>query len=132
MATVLTNAGRAQVTAALKATGYTEPVYGGWGVSAGTAAVADTTLFGERAADLTATTGTRVTGTSSRVTTSVPNDTYQLVYTITATGAGTVTNAGNFDNSAIGSGNIYIKGDFTGIGMGIGDSIQFTIKHQFS
>jgi hypothetical protein len=132
MANVLTNTGRAQATSALKATGYTEAVYVGWGTGAGTAAVADTTLFSEKAADLTATTGTRVTGTTSRVTTSVTNDTWQNVGTITATGAGTVTNAGCFDNSAIGSGNLFVKGDFTGVALSSGDSIQFTIKLQLS
>ena len=79
MANVLTNVGRGMITAALKATGYTEAVYGAWGTGAGTAAVGDTTLFTEKAADLTATTGTRPTGTTSRVTTSVTNDTWQFV-----------------------------------------------------
>lgn len=132
MASVLTNAGRAMVTAAMKASGYTEPVYVGWATGAGTAAAADTTLFTEKAADLSATSGTRATGTSSRVTTSVTNDTYQLAATITATGAGTVTNAGNFDNSAIGSGNLHLKGDFTGIPLSAADSIAFTFKHQLA
>ncbi len=132
MASVLTNAGRALATSALKASGYTEPVYGGWGTGAGTAAVADTTLFSEKAADLSATSGTRATGTTSRVTTSVTNDTYQNVFTVTATGSGTVTNAGTFDNSAIGSGNLFVKGDFTGIALSSGDSIQFTVKCQLA
>lgn len=132
MANVLTNTGRAQATSALRATGYTEAVYVGWGTGAGTAAVADTTLFAEKAADLSATSGTRVTGTTSRVTTSVTNDTWQNVGTITATGAGTVTNAGCFDNAAIGSGNLFVKGDFTGVALSSGDSIQFTIKLQLS
>ena len=128
MASILANAGRAQATAALVATGYTQPVYVGWGTGAGTAAVADTTLFLEKAADLTATTGTRVTGTTSRVTTTVTNDTWQNVATITATGAGTVTNAGCFDAAAIASGNLFVKGDFTGVVLASGDSIQFTLK----
>jgi len=132
MASILANAGRAMITAALKATGYTEPVFGGWGTAAGTAAVADTTLFTERAADLTATSGTRVTGTTSRVTTTVTNDSYQNVWTITATGAGSPTNAGTFDNAAIGSGSLFIKGDFTAIPLSISDSIQFTGKLQFT
>jgi hypothetical protein len=48
--------------------------------------------------------------------------------TRTATGAGTVTNAGLFDNATMGSGSLFLKGDFTGIGLAIGDSIAFTIK----
>lgn len=132
MATILANAGRAAITAALKASGYTEAVYVGWGTGAGTAAVADTTLFTEKDVDLSTGTGTRTTGTSSRVTTSVTNDTWQLAATRTATGAGTVTNAGCFDNATIASGNLFVKGDFTGIGLAIGDSIAFTIKLQFT
>lgn len=132
MASILANAGRAMITAALKATGYTEPVFGGWGTGAGIADVADTTLFTERAADLTATTGTRVTGTTSRVTTTVTNDSYQNVWTITATGAGSPTNAGTFDNSAIASGSLFIKGDFTAIPLSTSDSIQFTGRLQFT
>ncbi len=132
MATVLTNAGRAEITSALKATGYTEPVYIGWGTAAGTAAATDTTLFTERDVDLTATSGTRTTGPSSRVTTSVTNDSWQLVGTRTATGSGTVTNAGCFNNATIASGTMFIKGDFTGIGLASGDSIAFTIKLQFT
>ena len=70
----------------------------GWGVSAGTAAVTDTTLFGERLVDLTTAAGTDHTaGTSTQQTTTVTNDTYQVIGTRTATGAGTVTNAGLFD-----------------------------------
>lgn len=132
MANILSNAGRAMITAALKATGYTEPVYGGWGTGAGTAGVTDTTLFTEKAADLSTGTGTRVTGTTSRVTTTSTNDSYQNVWTITATGAGSPTNAGTFDNAAIGSGNLFIKGDFTAIPLSINDSIQFTGKLQFT
>lgn len=131
MASVLTNAGRAILTAALKLTA-TEPKQVGWGTGAGTAAAADTTLFSEKAADLSATSGTRVAGTTSQQTTGVTNDTYRVVGTITATGAGTVTNAGCFDNSAIGSGNLFLKGDFTGIALLSGDSITFTMNLQFT
>ena len=74
MASVLTNAGRAILTAALKLTA-TEPKQVGWGTGAGTAAAADTTLFTEKAADLSATSGTRVAGTTSQQTTGVTNDT---------------------------------------------------------
>lgn len=131
MASILANAGRAILTNRILAGG-TEPKQVGWGTGAGTAAVADTTLFAEKAADIVTTTGTRVAGTSSQVTTSVTNDTYQVVGTITATGAGTVTNAGTFDNATIGSGNLFLKGDFTGIVLAISDSITFTFKVQFT
>lgn len=129
MATVLTNAGRDILTNRIKGAG-TEPLNVGWGTGAGTAAATDTTLFTEKDTDLTAAGPNRTVGTSSRVTTSVANDTYQVVATRTATGAGTVTNAGSWD--ATSAGNLYIKGDFTGIGLSSGDAIQFTIKHQFT
>jgi hypothetical protein len=131
MATVLANTGRALLTSALKLLAV-EPKQFGWGTGAGTAAVADTTLFAEKALDLTATTGTRTAATSSQVTTTVTNDTYQLVAAMTATGAGTVTNAGAFDSSTIGAGNLFLKGDFTGIALNIGDAITFTAKLQFT
>ena len=130
MATKVVNAGLDILTNRIKGSG-TEPTGVGWGTAAGTTAVADTTLFTEKAADLSATTGTRVTGTSTRVTTTATNDTYQVTGTITATGAGTVTNAGIFDGTTIGSNNLYLKGDFTGIGLSSGDSIAFTFKTAF-
>ena len=131
MATILSNAGRALLTSLMKLAGV-EPKYMGWGTGAGTSAATDTTLFTETALNLSTTTGTRQTGTSSQVTTSVTNDTYQLVATFTASAAGTVTNIGCFDNSSIGSGNLLVKGDFTGVALNSGDSLSATIKLQFS
>lgn len=121
MATLLVNAGKAIVTNRIKGSG-TEPVYVAYGTGAGTTAAADTTLFTE--------TGTRQTGTSSQVTTSVTNDTYQVVGTQTAGGTLAITNAGLFDAST--SGNLFVKGDFSTINLSSGDSIQFTFKTQFS
>jgi hypothetical protein len=78
--------------------------------------VTDTTLFTEKLVDLTTSAGTDHTvGASTRQTTTVTNDTYQVIGTRTATGAGTVTNAGLFD--AASGGNLFLKGDFTGIGL---------------
>ena len=98
------------------------------GSGAGTAAVGDTTLFTEY------TTGTwsgyaRVSTSGTRVTTTVTNDTYQTVSTFTAPASETVTNAGNFDAST--TGNLHVKGDFTGVALATGDSIQVTIKQRF-
>ena len=121
MATVLTNAGKAITSNRVKGSG-TEPAYVGWGTGAGTAAVADTTLFTEN--------GSRSLGTSTQQTTSVTNDSYQVVGTLVAGSVLTITNAGLFDAST--SGNLYVKGDFTGITISTGDSIQFTIKTQYS
>jgi hypothetical protein len=126
MATVLTNVGKAITTGRVKGVGSgagsAEPNYVAWGVGAGTAAATDTTLFTE--------TGSRVAGTSTQQTTSVTNDTYQVVGTLTAGGSLTITNAGLFD--AASSGNLYMKGDFTGIALTLNESIQFTMKVQYS
>lgn len=130
MATVVTNVGVAIVPDRIRGTG-TEPVYIGWGTGAGTAAVGDTTLFTERAVDLSATTGTRTTGTSSSQTTDVSGDTWRLTGTRTATGSGTVTNAGCFTDVDIAEGTLFVKGDFTGIGLATNDSIAFTINVDF-
>jgi hypothetical protein len=64
------------------------------------------------------------------VTTTTTNDTYQVVALRTATGAGTVTNAGLFD--ATSGGNLFLKGDFTGIGLSATDAINFTVKAKFA
>lgn len=123
MATVLTHAGKSIYNNRMRGVG-TEPTYVAWGTGAGTAVVGDTTLFTEAAE-------ARVNGTSSVVTTTNTNDTYQLVGTITCSGSGkTITNAGNFDAST--AGNLHVKGDFTGIALNVGDSIQFTIKNQLT
>lgn len=130
MATLVVATGRAIVTNRLKGAG-TEPLNLGWGVSAGTTADTDTTLFGERLVDLTTAAGTDHTaGASTQQTTTTTNDTYQVVATRTATGAGTVTNLGLFD--AASGGNLFFKGDFTGVGLASGDSIQATCKVKFA
>ncbi len=109
----------------------TEPVYIGWGSVTGTTTTSDTALFGEKALDISATTGTRVTGTSSTSTTTATGDTWQTAGTLTATGGGTITNAGCFTSATIGSGTLHTKGDFTGIALLTGESITFTIKNTY-
>ena len=127
MASVIANAGRDITTNRLLGAG-TEPKNVGWGTGAGTAAVGDTTLFTEKALDLVTATGTRPAGTSSRVTTTVANDTYQVTATLTASAGGTVTNAGLFDGTTIAANNLFLKGDFTGVLLAANDSIAFTFK----
>jgi len=121
MATLLVTTGKAIVTNRIGGGG-TTPQYVAWGTGAGTTAAGDTTLFTE--------TGTRTSGTTSQQTTSTTNDTYQVVGTMTAGSSLTITNAGVFDAST--SGNLFVKGDFTGLALNTGDSIQFTFKVQFS
>ena len=122
MATLLVNTGKAIVTNYLAGGAATQPKYVAWGTGAGTTAAADTTLFTEVLP--------RVSGTATQATTSTTDDTYQVVGTQTAGTSETITNAGLFDAST--SGNLFVKGDFTGVPLNSGDSIQFTFKVQFS
>lgn len=122
MANVFADAGKAIVTNRIIGAG-TEPKFIAWGTGAGTAAVADTTLFTEASE-------ARVTGTSTRVTTTVTNDTHQVTGQMVANGSKTITNAGLFDASTVG--NLYVKGDFTGVALVLNDTIDFTFKLQFT
>lgn len=132
MATFVQDGGLDIVTNRIKGAG-TEPLNIGWGTGTQTTTVRTDTGLGpttvEKLVDLTTSAGTDHTvGTSSRVTTTKTNDTYQVVGTRTATAAGTVTVAGLFD--AASGGNLFLKGDFVGIGLANGDAIQFTFKAQ--
>jgi hypothetical protein len=122
MATLLVSTGKAIVTNYLNGGAATQPKYVAWGTGAGTTAASDTTLFTEVLP--------RVSGTTSQVSTSTTNDTFQVVATQTAGVTETITNAGLFDATT--SGNLFIKGDFTGVALNTGDSISFTFKCQFS
>jgi hypothetical protein len=86
MATVVVSKGREIISARMRgapAAG-TEPLNIGWGTGAFTAAVSDVGPFAEASE-------ARVAGTSSQVTTTTTNDTYQVVGTITAAGTKTIT-----------------------------------------
>ena len=122
MATFVVNGGLAITTNRLQGAG-TDPKWVAWGTGAGTTAKTDTTLFTEAAE-------ARTSGTMSQVTTTVTNDTYQVVGTITTLSNQTITNAGLFDASV--AGNLFLKGDFAGLPLSTGDSIQFTIKAQYT
>jgi len=124
-ATVIVNGGQAINTNLVSGLGGTVPKYVAWGTGAGTAAITDTTLFTE------STDEARTNGTPTRVTTTVTNDTYQVVGTITVAVTGkTITNVGLFDAST--TGNLYFKSDFTGLALAVADSITFTIKNKFA
>jgi hypothetical protein len=115
MADVFTNAGEDFVTDLVDGT-ISAPAnwYIAWGTGAGTAAVTDTTLFTEASE-------ARVVATESQPT-SREN---RFVGTITCAGAGkTITNAGVLSASTTGT--LFLKSDFTGVALNVGDSIQFT------
>lgn len=111
MADIYTQAGEERVVDAIEAD--ISPFIG-WGTGAGTAAKGDTTLFTEASES-------RVAATESQPAA----DKNRWVATITADGIKTITNAGVFDASS--GGNMLVKGDFTGIVLGSGDKIEFTI-----
>ena len=141
MANVLTNVGKQIVTYSLKrplpgsGVGSAEPNRVAWGSGslanngAGNngvpANVVDTALATEEAE-------ARVSGTSSIVTDTTTNDTYQVQGTITAIGNKSITNAGLFDTDkaqgAGAGGNLFAKGDFTSVALNTGDSIAFTFR----
>ena len=124
MASVLTNLGEEWVVDKLVATSgtYSTEVgnFVGWGTGAGTANKTDTTLFTESNDPVSSarTTGA-VTKTGSGATAK-----WQCVATVPSTSSQTITNAGTF--KAGGAVAMFIKGDFTGIPLASGDSIQFT------
>ena len=124
-ATILTSLGRAVTTNRLKGAG-TEPSYVGVGVgatgAARTAVAADTAL--------STAVESRVAGTSTQQTTTSTNDTYQVVGTITATASRAVDEAGLFDAST--AGNMYLSATFPVVNLSSGDSIQATLKVQYS
>lgn len=124
-ANVVTSVGKAVIANRIIGAG-TEPKYVGMGVgatgAARTAAAADTALSTE--------VETRTSGTGSRVTTSVTNDTHQNVGTVTATATRAVDEMGQFDASS--AGNMYLSSTFAVVNLSSGDSIQFTNKVQFS
>lgn len=127
-ATFITNVGKG--IAAKRMVGATpsqaEPNYIGMGVgatgAARTAVVADTAL--------STAVESRVAGTSSTVTTTQTNDTYQSVATITATATRAVDEAGMFDAST--SGNMFLSATFAVVNLANGDSLQLTGKTQFT
>lgn len=116
MATVFTTVGATRITDILDETVVAPTDYhAAQGTGAGTAAIGDTTLFTEASES-------RVIGTASQPDT-VTN---RWVATIVADGTKTITNAGLFDAAT--TGNMYIKGDFTGIPVNTSDSIEFTFE----
>ncbi len=119
---VITNKG----AAAFGSANFTTLKYiaGGVGATsmARTAAVGDTALSSELAEG-------RATGTVTNVTTTVTNDTFQVVGTITATGSRAVDEMGVFDAST--SGNMGISVTHAAQNLASGDSIQYTVKIKF-
>lgn len=93
--------------------------YIGWGTGTNAAAKGDTTLQTESAES-------RVTATKSQPSA----DKNQCLGTITSAGTQTITEAGLFTAST--SGNLVIRGVFSGIALATGDAIEFTITLEWT
>jgi hypothetical protein len=93
--------------------------YIAWGTGTNSAAKGDTALQTEAAES-------RVTATKTQPSA----DKNRLVGTITATGSKTITEAGVFTASS--SGTMPVRGDFSGIAVVSGDSIEFTIEIEWT
>lgn len=126
--TVLTKVGRNITTGRIKGVGSgvgsAEPAYVAWGTNpSNTTANQDDTTLGAQS-------GSRVLGASSQYTTTSANDTYQVQGLLTASGPIGIKEAGLFDASS--SGNMYLRGTFDAINLENGESIQFTIRVQYT
>jgi len=129
MSSLVPNTGKAVISGRMYGStpSQAEPRYLGWGTGAGAGSASSTDLS-------TPASEARATGTSSQFTTSVTNDTHQVVATLTASGAKTITNVGLFDAPGSGSppsgGALYAIFDGLSQALNSGDSIQFTARVQ--
>lgn len=121
MPSLVTNVGLVRIINALNAGSHTAPLHVGWGTGT-TAPVGANTGLETPAAEA------RTAGTKSVVTTTITDDTYQVVAAITATGTKTITEVGLFD--ALTAGNMYLRSTFTGVPVEADDVLTFTIKMQ--
>jgi hypothetical protein len=97
-----------------------------WGVGT-TAAAAINTVLESPGAEA------RTVGTDTVVTTTTTGDTYQVVGVIACAGAGkAITEAGLFNHLSSTTGYLYLRATFDVINVNVGDSIQFTIKAQYT
>lgn len=120
LATVFTSAGEGFIADIFDGTStIPSDYYIGWGTSGTTAAKGDTTLGTESAES-------RVTATMTQPSA----DVNRAVGEITSSGSQTIQEAGLFTAST--SGILIVHGDFTGIALGSGDSIEFTIDIEWT
>lgn len=121
MAPLVTNAGKDIITNRIKGAG-TEPTYIAIGTGTTAEAITQTALVTE--------VETRVSGTTTRVTTTTTNDTWQNVATLAITGTRALTESGCFD--ALTTGNMLCRGVYTVINLVSGDTMTPTWKVQFT
>jgi hypothetical protein len=117
---LIPTAGLAAITGLLADSDYK---YVAWGTGTTGAAAGDTGLETESAED-------RTSGTQSQQTTTVANDTYRVVGTITATDTRAITEAGIL--SAADAGTLLRRCTFDAMNLVTGDSIAFTFNTKFA
>lgn len=129
VATVLTHKGKAVTAKRLigATPTQTEPKYLGLGV--GATGAARTAVAGDTALSSELSEG-RATCTTSTVTTSQTDDTFQAVGTVTASGNRAVDEGGLFDANTVG--NMYLSATFNIVNLASGDSLQITAKCQYT
>ena len=128
MANVITNLGEEWAVDRLVGSGTYSAftgAYVGWGTGTTGAAKADTSVETEVAVN----TGTdayvgRVSGTITKTGTGAAAK-WQNIAILTSTATQTIANAGTYSINAS-TGVLFLHGNFTGIPLGPGDSIQFT------
>lgn len=122
---LITNAGHAAANGRMSNQGAYSPFVNiAIGTGTNAAAAADTTLQTE----ITTNGGQRGAATATQVTTSVTNDTTQLVKSFTFTGSFAVTEEGILDNATSG-GTLLARQVFSPINVVSGDVLQFTHKY---
>lgn len=119
MAVAFTHVGKAYVTDLLNGGTPAQMEYIGWGAGTTTAAESQTAL-------VTPSAEARATGTTTRVTTSQTNDTYQVVATLTSESTQNIAEAGLFNATTAGT--MLIRADHAPIPLEDGDSIQYTFQ----
>lgn len=129
IANLVPTAGKAAVASRINGAG-SEAVFASIGMGTGATAPAagDTALQTEVTASGTGASGVHViaAATATRVTTTVTNDTAQLVGTVNITGTIAVTESGVFNATT--NGTILCRQTFSAINVINGDSLQFTWK----
>jgi hypothetical protein len=127
----VTDAGKAAVASRINGSGGAAAFTAiGQGTGTGAFSASDTTLGTEVKADGTGASGVHALATASvtasRVTTTVTNDTAQLVGTVSETATIAVTESGVFNADT--SGTLLCRQTFTAVNVVSGDSLQFTWK----
>ena len=120
---IVVNGGKAIITNRILAGG-TEPKFLAVGTGTTAEAATQTALVTE--------VESRVSGTSSQVTTTTTNDTYQVVGTISVTATRAFTESGLFDVITSASGNMLCRAVFAAINLVSGDSLQVTWRVQLT